>query len=207
MLKMSRIRLCEYNKSCCIFHIESNKIGLAFFWIFYDFICILQVSANGVYYWRCNFVPRPSKRFRTTQLGPSTHGTAGSPEIRRLRRRSRLGKGSGSSACSPRVGWRSWFGRRSHRRGRSAVAGGGGRGSSGFQRGGHLAGQCAALGGAMGPREESGTVGRRQERAERRAHRRRRQWQAAAWWCAEGKWRHLNRGWLGRRWRRCDSRP
>jgi hypothetical protein len=30
MLKISRIRLCEYNKSCSIFHNESNKIKFAF---------------------------------------------------------------------------------------------------------------------------------------------------------------------------------
>jgi hypothetical protein len=167
MLKISRISPCEYNKSCSIIHSESNKIGLAFFWIFYDFLSILQVSAKRIYYWRCNFAPRPSIRFRTTQLGPSTHGTAGSPEIRRLQRRFWPRKGSGSTAFSLRVGWRSWFGRRSHRRGCSAVAGG--RSGSGFRRGGRLAGQCATLGGAMDPREECGTVGQRWELAEARA--------------------------------------
>jgi hypothetical protein len=48
MLKISRIRPCEYNNSCSIFHNESYKIGLAFFWIFYDFLRILQVSAKAV---------------------------------------------------------------------------------------------------------------------------------------------------------------
>jgi hypothetical protein len=107
MLKISRIIPCEYNKSCSIFHNESNKIYFAFFWIFYNFLYILQISANWIYYWRCNFATRPLERFRTTQLGPSTHGTAGSPEIWRLRRRSWPGKGSGGpQAHLGRVGAR-----------------------------------------------------------------------------------------------------
>jgi hypothetical protein len=61
-------------------------------------------------------------------LDPRGGGLA---EIRRLRRSSRPGKVSGSTTCSPRVGWRPWFGRRSRRRGCSAMAGGGGRGGSG----------------------------------------------------------------------------
>jgi hypothetical protein len=122
MWKISRIRPCEYNKSCSIVNNESNKIGLAFFRNFYDFLRILQIPAKRVYYWRCIFATRPLERFRTVQLGPSTHGTADSPEIRRFWRRSRPGNSSGSIASSPRVGWRSWFGRRSRRRGGSAAA-------------------------------------------------------------------------------------
>jgi hypothetical protein len=135
MLKISRIRPCEYNTSCSIFHNESNKIGLAFFWIFYDVLHILQISAKRIYYWRCIFATRPLEWFRTAQLGPSTHGTAGSPEIRRLRWCSRPGNGSGSSA-SPRTDWQSRLGRGSTLRRRTAVTGGDGRGGSGFRRGG-----------------------------------------------------------------------
>jgi hypothetical protein len=40
--------------------------------------------------------------------------------------------------------------------------------------------QYVTWGGSMGPRGESGTVGRQRERAELQAHRRRRQWRAAA---------------------------
>jgi hypothetical protein len=179
MLKISRIRPCEYNKSCSIFHNKSNKIGFAFFWILYNFLCILQIPAKGIHYWRYNFATRPLERFRTVQLGPSTHGTAGSPEIRRLRRCCRLGNGSGSHACSPRVGWRSWLGRRSCRRGVSAVAGGGCRGGSGIRRGGAHGRQYVTWAGSTGPRGESGTVCRRREWAELQAHRRR-QWREVA---------------------------
>jgi hypothetical protein len=48
MLKISRIRPCEYNKSCSIFHHEFNKVYFAIFCIFYEFLHILQVSAKGV---------------------------------------------------------------------------------------------------------------------------------------------------------------
>jgi hypothetical protein len=134
MLKLSRIRPCEYNRSCSSFHSKSNKIGFVFFWIFYDFLRILQISAKRIYYWRCIFATRPLERFRTAQLGPSTHETAGSPEIWRLRRRSRSGNDSGSSACSPRTDWQPRFGRGSTLRRHTAVTGGDGRGGSGFRR-------------------------------------------------------------------------
>jgi hypothetical protein len=175
MLKISRIRPCEYNKSCSILHNKSNKIGFAFFRIFYDFLRILQVSAKWIYYWRCSFASRPSKRFRTTQLGPSTHGTAGSPEIRRLRRCSRPGKGSGRTTSSPRTRWCSAFGRRRHRRRCAAMAGGNGRGGSGC---GEV--QRAAVEARGWSKGGLGGFGRRRERAERRAHRRRRQWRSTA---------------------------
>jgi hypothetical protein len=59
MLKISGNRLGEYNKSCSTFHQESNKIDFAFFWVFYDFLGISQVSANSVYYWSSTFPLRP----------------------------------------------------------------------------------------------------------------------------------------------------
>jgi hypothetical protein len=46
MQKLSENSLDKYNKSCSTFYQESNKIGFAFFWIFYDFLHILQESAN-----------------------------------------------------------------------------------------------------------------------------------------------------------------
>jgi hypothetical protein len=76
MLRISRIRLGEYNKSCSIFHNESKKIEFAFFWIFYNFLRILQVSAIRGYYWRCNFALRPLERFQSSQLYPSAAGWA-----------------------------------------------------------------------------------------------------------------------------------
>jgi hypothetical protein len=89
------------------------------------------------------------KEMRARNWVPRPWEAAGSPEIQRLRRRSRSGKGSGSRACSPSVYWRSWLGRRGCRRGGSATAGGG----SGLQREVAHGRQCATLGGSTGPRE------------------------------------------------------
>jgi hypothetical protein len=128
----------------------------------------------------------PWKEMRARNWVPRPWEAAGSPEIRRLRRRSRPGKGSGSRACSPSVDWRFWLGWRGCRRGGSATAGGGCRGGLGLRRGEAHERQCANLGGSTGPRGESEAVGRRRERAALQAHRRRRQWRAAAVWRAEG---------------------
>jgi hypothetical protein len=51
MLKISRIKPCEYNKNCSTLHHESNKIEFAFFWFFYNFIWIFKDSAIHKYYW------------------------------------------------------------------------------------------------------------------------------------------------------------
>jgi hypothetical protein len=50
MPKISTNRLGEYNKGCSAPHQESSKIEFAIFQIFYDFLEILQVSANVLYY-------------------------------------------------------------------------------------------------------------------------------------------------------------
>jgi hypothetical protein len=60
------------------------------------------------------------------------------------------------------------------------VAGGGSYGGSGFRQGEAHGRQYVTWGGSTDPRGESGTVGRRRERAELRAHRRQRQWRATA---------------------------
>jgi hypothetical protein len=52
MPKISENSSDKNNKSCGIFHNESNKIEFAFFWIFYDFLRILQVSTIPNYYLR-----------------------------------------------------------------------------------------------------------------------------------------------------------
>jgi hypothetical protein len=46
MQKLSGISSGQNNKSCRIIHHESNKIGFAFFQIFYDFIRNLQETAK-----------------------------------------------------------------------------------------------------------------------------------------------------------------
>jgi hypothetical protein len=88
MQKLSRTSLGKNNKSCWIFHSESSKIESAFFWFFYDFIRILQDSANHNHYWSYSFSRRSPKlggtwhicpqftqnssdRNLATQLGPS----------------------------------------------------------------------------------------------------------------------------------------
>jgi hypothetical protein len=83
MLKISRIRLCEYNKSCSTLHNESNKIEFALFLIFNDFLCNLQVSAICKYYWRYSFALRPLERNRGSQCGPWPSGRRGSGQCRR----------------------------------------------------------------------------------------------------------------------------
>jgi hypothetical protein len=46
MQKLTEISWGKNNKSCRIFHHESNKIGFTFFWFFYDFLRNLQETAK-----------------------------------------------------------------------------------------------------------------------------------------------------------------
>jgi hypothetical protein len=157
MLKISRIRPCQYNKSCSIFHHESSKICFLIFRIFYEFLRILQVSAQGSSLLKIQFAPKPLEKLNASQIYPwitvstlERVGTkqfvpwgrraAGSPEFRRLRRRARAGNGSGSSMCSPRIDWWPRLGQKRHRCGSSTSAGGG-------SRGGAVSGEDAARGG------------------------------------------------------------
>jgi hypothetical protein len=157
MLKIFRIRPCENNKSCSTFLHKSNKIGLAFVRIFYNFPHILQVSATGGLLFQIQFAPEPLEQRNTSQIYPCFtiltlerfgakqfvpwgRRAAGSPEFRRLGRRTRAGKGSGSSRSSPRTYWWPRLGQRCRRRGSSTVADGGGRG-------GAVSGEEAARGG------------------------------------------------------------
>jgi hypothetical protein len=85
------------NKSCGIFHNESNKIGFAFVWFSYDFLRNLQISAKVKHYLRTNFRRGPwnfsaiHKYALGSHLGPwkysrprnwvpGTNGGGGSPE-------------------------------------------------------------------------------------------------------------------------------
>jgi hypothetical protein len=81
---------------------------------------------------------------------------------RRSRPRDRWERSSGS----PRVGWRGWTARAQLRRGRVAVAGGGGRGGLLLRRGRRNAGQRATVQASMGSREEFRTVGKHGVKAE-----------------------------------------
>jgi hypothetical protein len=70
MPKLSRNSIGEYNKSCSAPHQESSTIEFAIFHIFYDFLEILQVSANVLYYWSYPFASRTLQRTETSQLCP-----------------------------------------------------------------------------------------------------------------------------------------
>jgi hypothetical protein len=62
MQKLSGTSSGKNNKSCRIFYHESNKISLAFFLFFYDFLHNLQETAKRFYYLSYHFAGRPSKR-------------------------------------------------------------------------------------------------------------------------------------------------
>jgi hypothetical protein len=77
MLKLFRIKPYKNNKSCGISLPESNKIGLAFFWIFYNFLGIFycsgpsQENLDRIHYNQVlNFTHDTLERFQTEQLGP-----------------------------------------------------------------------------------------------------------------------------------------
>jgi hypothetical protein len=110
MLKISRIRPCEYNRNCSTLHHESKKIEFAFFWSFYDFLRILQVSAKWVHYWSYSFALRPlevsadSQPYpyfaqnppeisQTSQCGPRAPAGGGPAKFRRTSGRDRPGAG------------------------------------------------------------------------------------------------------------------
>jgi hypothetical protein len=143
MLQTSRNRLGEYNKSCSSSHQESRKIEFAFFWFSYGFLEILQVSAIPLLLLKFPICTEDPTRIETSQLRlvyrkhprktwplaipPLAVGAARLAGIRRDRRRSRPGEGSGSTTCSPRIGWWPQLGWRGRRRGRTVRTGGGGR--------------------------------------------------------------------------------
>jgi hypothetical protein len=70
MLKLLGTSSGKNNKSCGIFHHESNKISFAFFGFFYDFLRNLQKSAKWLYYLRITFAPGSLRSFRFLQLYP-----------------------------------------------------------------------------------------------------------------------------------------
>jgi hypothetical protein len=130
MHKLSGTRSSKNNKSCRILHNESNKIEFAFFWFFYDFLQILQDSANHNHYWSYNFSLRPLELFGTpqicpqftqnsldrclaTQLVPGADGGGGSPESGGSGggfSRGSCGEGVGAHQCSIWGRGRGWDG-------------------------------------------------------------------------------------------------
>jgi hypothetical protein len=69
MLKLKGISSGQNNKSCSIIHKGSNKIDLAFFWFFCDFLRNLQESANLFTYWSYLFAIKTLERFWGLQCG------------------------------------------------------------------------------------------------------------------------------------------
>jgi hypothetical protein len=67
MQKLSGTSSGKNNNNCGIFHHGSNKIEIAVFWIFYDFLRNLQESAKHMYYLRFFFcTPAPDRFSRFT---------------------------------------------------------------------------------------------------------------------------------------------
>jgi hypothetical protein len=71
MQKLSGNNLDKFNKSCITFHQESNKIGFAFFWFFYNFLRILQDSANVALLFDIRFSRQAPVRLRSLTEKPS----------------------------------------------------------------------------------------------------------------------------------------
>jgi hypothetical protein len=127
------------NKSCRIFHNESNKIGFAFFWFFCDFLRILQESVKWLYYLRFTFARRSLETFGILQIcpyfaaepleitGDSQCGPWGRPaevpaEIRRAGGAGQPGKVGRRTRDPPATCLGAWLESGSSRRGRTAVA-------------------------------------------------------------------------------------
>jgi hypothetical protein len=81
MQKLSGISSGKNNKSCKIFHNESNKIGFAVFWFFYDFLRNLQETAKSLYYLSYPFAVRPLKSFSPLKCSPRGRGRRGFGQI------------------------------------------------------------------------------------------------------------------------------
>jgi hypothetical protein len=61
------------NKSCGMFHHESNKIGFTFLCIFYDFLRNLQESAKMAILFENHFCSRVPGKFRNLTNMPLAH--------------------------------------------------------------------------------------------------------------------------------------
>jgi hypothetical protein len=132
----------KFNKSCRVFLQESNKIEFAFFLIFYNFLCILQVSAKHIYYLRnrlslrsleistllqiCpRFTLKTLERLQTLQCAPWPWPAARVAEFRLTPANSgsAVGRARAGTACgSPRLGFRARRVRDHNRRGGKVAA-------------------------------------------------------------------------------------
>jgi hypothetical protein len=144
MQKLSGTSSGKNNKSCRIFHNESNKIEYAFVRFFYDFLRILQDSGRQQYYLRFTFAPGSRENFRFlqicpyfaaepleitggSQLGPPGRPAAVPTEIRRAGSEGRPGKVGRMTRDSPATGLGAWLESGSHRQGHTTAQPGCGR--------------------------------------------------------------------------------
>jgi hypothetical protein len=93
MQKLKRISSGQNNKSCSTNHHGSNKNGFTFFWIFCDFLCNLQFSANCSNYWSYLLAIRTLERVECLKFSPYGGRPARAEQFRRGRRGSWPGKG------------------------------------------------------------------------------------------------------------------
>jgi hypothetical protein len=80
MQKLTGTSSGKNNKSCGIFHHESNKIGFSFFWFFCDFLRNLQESANLQILLKLYFCVEAPGKIRPFAMWPlAMAGGAGRP--------------------------------------------------------------------------------------------------------------------------------
>jgi hypothetical protein len=142
MQKLSGTSSGKNNKSCGIFHRESNIIEFAFFRFFYDFIWILHESAKWLYYLRCGFAAgslelcdtsqicpwftkNSLERKRETQLGPREGPAVVPAKIGPVWRRGRPGEVRKMIRNSPATDLWAWLGETGWPAGWTAAPGGG----------------------------------------------------------------------------------
>jgi hypothetical protein len=112
MPKILGNRSGKNNKSSGVFLLESNKIGFAFLWIFYNFLQILQDSAPSPRSRRDSFTNRPStfayrpsgRKLDCNWVPDAMAGRGSSIPVRG--RIGSAGKGWRSGVGSPRVPFR-----------------------------------------------------------------------------------------------------
>jgi hypothetical protein len=101
MLKVFRIRPCENNKSCSIFHHESNKIGFAFSDFSTIFYAIYKKQQNHFTIGVTLLQGGPRKEVWLCNVAPGVPGSGGPAKFRPTAGRGRPGTGGGG-ALGPR---------------------------------------------------------------------------------------------------------
>jgi hypothetical protein len=183
MHKLSLNNLDKYNKSCITFHLESKKIGFAFFWFLYDFVWNLQVSAKVKHYLRTHFAQRSlevfdslqkcpwfalrsSERLEVLQCGPRVRWPARPAQFRWGRQPWPGGSERRAAPGSPRLGFFARTGENEDRWRPTAAHDGAGRCGSEPGEGAAYPQQWVGVGAWVDVREGVGLLARRRRRAE-----------------------------------------